>query len=194
MVVEKKSMLLIIVLILCSLMCACGKLDEESDVFSAGDTGEIILEENLAEQFEKGYNLPVDASQREEAENDCRKAMELIRDIYGQADKGDASNVVLSDVTVLEMQEILKDIGSPIMAGVTYSIMENFESIDNFLKECMEGISGSAVIYEIHSSGGIGRMKFIFDGTDMYVLGVSAVWNSEDEPEAAYVSYTRIKE
>ena len=194
MVVEKKSMLLIIVLILCSLMCACGKNDEESDEFSAGDMGEIILEENLAEQFEKGYNLPVDASQREEAENDCKKVMELIRDIYEQADKGDASNVVLSDVTVLEMQEILKGMGSPVMAGVTYSNMENFEIVDNFIKECMEGISGSAVIYEIHSSGGIGRMKFIFDGTDMYVLGVSAVWNSEDAPEAAYVSYTRIKE
>lgn len=189
-----KCMLPIIVLILCCLMCACGKHDEESDKLSAGDTGEIILEDNLAEQFEKGYDLPVDASQREEAENDCKKAMELIRDIYGQADKGDASNVVLSDATVFEMQGILKDIGSPIMAGATYSNMENFENIDNFLKECMEGLSGSAVIYEIHFSGGIGRMKFIFDGTDMYVLGVSAVWNSEDEPEVAYVYYTRIKE
>lgn len=194
MVIEKKGMLLLIVLILCSLMCACGKHDEGSDEFSAGDTGEIILEENLAEQFEKGYNLPVDASQREEAENDCKKAMELIRDIYEQADKGDASNVVLSDVTVLEMQEILKGMGSPVMAGVTYSNMENFEVVYNFLKECMEGISGSAVIYEIHSSGGIGRMKFIFDGTDMYVLGVSAMWNSGDESEVVYVSYTRIKE
>lgn len=187
-------MLLIIVLILCSLMCVRGKHDEESTKFSAGDTGEIILEEKLVEQFEKGYNLPVDASQRDEAEYDCKKAMELIRDIYGQADKGDASNVVLSDVTVLEMQEILKDIGSPVMAGVTYSNMENFEFIDNFLKECMEGISGSSVIYEIHSSGGIGRMKYIFDGKDMFLLDMSAVWNGEDESEVVYVSYTRIKE
>ena len=189
-----RCMLLIMVLILCFLMYACGKYDEESDGLSAGDTGEIILKENVAEQFEKGYNLPVDANQREEAENECKEAMELIRDIYEQADKGDASNVVLSDVTMLEMQEILKDIGSSVMAGVTYSNMENFERVDNFLKECMEGLSGSAVVYEIHSSGGIGRMKFIFDGTDMYVLGVSAIWNSEDEPVVVYVSYTRIKE
>ena len=194
MVINKKYVLMIIILMLCSLMCACGKYDEESDELSAGHTGEIILADNTAEQFEKGYDLPVDADQREEAENGCKKAMEFIRDIYGQADKGDASNVVLSDVTVLEMQDKLKVIGSPVMAGVTYSNMENFESVDNFLKECVEGISGSAVVYEIHSGGGIGRMKFIFDGTDMYVLGVSAVWNSEDEPEIAYVSYTKIKE
>ncbi len=72
--------------------------------------------------------------------------------------------------------------------------MDNFESVDRFLKECVRGVSGSIVIYEIHSEGGIGRMMFIFDGTDMYVLSASAVWNDENEPEISYVSYTRIKE
>ena len=194
MVIEKKSKLLMIVLILCSLACACGEQNKELDKFSAGDTGENCIEKNLPEEFEKGYNLPVDAGQREEAESDCRRAMELICDIYGQADKGDASNVVLLDATMLEMQEILKNIGSPVIAEVTYSNMENFEIADIFLKECMEGISGSTVVYEIHSSGSIGRKKFIFDGTDMYVLSASAAWDKENEPEVTYVSYTRIKE
>lgn len=75
-----------------------------------------------------------------------------------------------------------------------YILIWNFERIDNFLKECIKGVSGSAVIYEIHSSGGLGRMKFIFDGTDMYLLSATAVWDSGNEPVIAYVSYTRIKE
>ena len=29
---------------------------------------------------------------------------------------------------------------------VTYSNMENYESVDSFLKECMEGKSGSASV------------------------------------------------
>ena len=39
--------------------------------------------------------------------------------------------------------------------------MENYESVDSFLEEWMEGKSGSVVIYEIHNDGGLGRMKFI---------------------------------
>lgn len=199
MIIKKKRILLIIMLILGSLLAACGKHDESLDEFTAGDLEGIVLEENTTkqntiEQFEKGYDLPVDANQRKEAENDCRKAMELIRDIYGQSEKGDAFNIVLSDVTLLEMQDKLKNIGSSVKAGVTYSNMKNFESVDTFLRDCMEGISGSAVIYEIHSSGGIGRMKFSYDGTDMYVLSASAAWNKDNEPEITYVSYTRIKE
>lgn len=113
MIIKKKRILLIILLTLDSLMAACGKHDELLGEFSAGNTEEIVLEENTTkqntiEQFEKGYDLPMDANQRKEAENDCKKAMELIRDIYVQAGKGDASNIVLSDVTMLEMQDKLK--------------------------------------------------------------------------------------
>lgn len=54
-----------------------------------------------------GYDLPVDVQEREEAETDCKKLMELYFDIYESADKGMASYVVLDDQTVLEMQKKL---------------------------------------------------------------------------------------
>lgn len=69
--------------------------------------------------------------------------MELYLDIYETADKGIASNVVLDDQTVLEIQKKVKDAGYPIATMVTYSNMENYESVDSFLKECMEGKRGS---------------------------------------------------
>lgn len=103
--------------------------------------------------------------------------MELIFDIYKDADKGTASNVVLNDETVLEMQKRLMETGCPVSTLVTYSNMENYESVDRFLEECTDGKSGSVVIYEIHGDGGIGRMKFIFDGTEMYVVSAGSVWN-----------------
>ena len=105
--------------------------------------------------------------------------MELYLDIYETADKGIASNVVLDDQTVLEIQKKVKDAGYPIATMVTYSNMENYESVDSFLKECMEGKRGSVVIYEIHNDGGLGRMKFIFDGTDMYVVSTRGIWNEQ---------------
>ena len=182
-------------------MCACGKEDSVVGESLVEDTEEVSsteetksAEEEAAEQWEKGYGLPVDEQEEKEAANDCKKMMELIFDIYKDADKGTASNVVLNDETVLEMQKRLMETGCPVSSLVTYSNMENYESVDRFLEECTDGKSGSVVIYEIHDDGGIGRMKFIFDGTEMYVVSAGGIWNDNNKPGMSYISYTRIKE
>ena len=201
MVLRKKSILLIMAFLIGCFVCACGKEDSIVDEFLVEDTEDVSsteeiksAEEEAAEQWEKGYDLPVDEQEREEAETDCKKQMELYLDIYETADKGIASNVALDDQTVLEMQRKLKDAGCPVTTMVTYSNMGNYESVDSFLKECMEGKSGSAVIYEVHNDGGLGRMKFIFDGTDMYVVSAKGIWNADNKPGISYISYTRLKE
>jgi len=84
--------------------------------------------------------------------------------------------------------------GCPVATLVLYSNMGNYENVDNFLNECMDGKSGVVVIYEICDDGGVGRMKFIFDGTDMYIVSTRGVWNDNNTPGTSYISYTRIKE
>ena len=201
MVLRKKSILLIMVFLIGGFVCACGKEDSVAGESLVEDTEEVSsteetksAEEEAAEQWEKGYGLPVDEQEEKEAANDCKKMMELIFDIYKDADKGTASNVVLNDETVLEMQKRLMETGCPVSTLVTYSNMENYESVDRFLEECTDGKSGSVVIYEIHGDGGIGRMKFIFDGTEMYVVSAGGIWNDNNKPGMSYISYTRIKE
>ena len=198
---KKKSILLIMVFLIGCFVCACGKeksvvgetlVEDTEEVSSTEETKSA--EEEAAEQWEKGYGLPVDEQEEKEAANDCKKMMELIFDIYKDADKGTASNVVLNDETVLEMQKRLMETGCPVSTLVTYSNMENYESVDRFLEECTDGKSGSVVIYEIHGDGGIGRMKFIFDGTEMYVVSAGGIWNDNNKPGMTYISYTRIKE
>ncbi len=104
MVLRKKSILLIIVFLIGGFVCACGKEDSVAGETLVEDTEEVSstekiknAEEEAAEQWEKGYDLPVDEQEREEAETDCKKQMELYLDIYETADKGIASNVVLDD-------------------------------------------------------------------------------------------------
>ena len=201
MVLREKSILLIMVFLIGCFVCACGKekrvvgetLVEDTDEVSSTEEAKSG-EEEAAEQWEKGYGLPVDEQEEKEAESDCKKMMELIFDIYNGADKGTASNVVLNDETVLEMQKKLMETGCPVSTLVTYSNMENYESVDRFLEECTDGKSGSVVIYEIQDDGGIGRMKFIFDGTEMYVVSARGIWNDNNKPGMSYISYTRIKE
>ena len=122
--------------------------DTEKVSFTEGTKN---AEEEAAEQWEKGYGLPVDEQEKKEAANDCKKMMELIFDIYKGADKGTASNVVLNDETVLEMQKRLMETDCPVSTLVTYSNMENYESVDCFLEECIDGKSGSVMSYVFQS-------------------------------------------
>ena len=201
MVLKKKSFLLIMVFLIGCCVCACGKEDcitsetleeETEEVSSTKETKSA--EEEAAEQWKMGYDLPVDEQEAVEAENDCIEMMELISDIYGDADKGAASNVVLEDETIFKMQRKIMETGCSVATLVLYSNMGNFESVDSFLEDCMVGKSGSVVIYEIHDDCGIGRLKFIFDGTDMYVVSAKGIWNADNKPGISYISYTRLKE
>ena len=153
MALKRKSILLIMVFLIGCFVCACGKKDSVAGESLVEDTEEVSsteetksAEEEAAEQWEKGYDLPVDEQEREEAESDCKKVMGLISDIYDCADKGDASNVVLNDETIHEMQDRIKEKGYPVTTMETYSNMENYEKVDNFLKECLKGKSGSVIV------------------------------------------------
>lgn len=104
MALKRKSILLIMIFLIGCFVCACGKKDSVTGESLVEDTEEVSsteetksAEEEAAEQWEKGYDLPVDEQEREEAETDCKKLMELYLDIYETADKGIASNVVLDD-------------------------------------------------------------------------------------------------
>ena len=55
----------------------------------------------------EGLWAPVDEQEEKEVENDCRAMMERIYEFYKEADKGTASNVVLTDETILELQKKL---------------------------------------------------------------------------------------
>lgn len=142
----------------------------------------------------KDYDIPVSEEEKKEAEYDCRRMMEFVADIYGQAEREDLSDVILSDEAVFRMQDIIKGTGSPVTTAVLYSDMENYKAADLFLRECEKGECGSLAVYKIRYDGGIGRSKFIFDGRDMYVLTASAVWSMDGNPRISNISCAKIDE
>lgn len=195
---RKKVYALVMVLIISVLICACqkenGTMEEFSVEETASEEGAASEDKEGKERLQKGYDLPVEEGDWKEAEADCKMMMGLILDIYRQADKGEASNIVLNDETLLAMQEKVSETGFPVMTTIIYGNMENHEKADHFLKQCMEGKNGTQTIYEIRSDGGIRRIKYRYDGTDMYELSANAVWGMDGTSEVSYVAYTRIKE
>lgn len=167
---------------------------------SADEVGRSISEkkdraaEAAANREGKGYGLSIDQGEMREAEADCREVLDRISDIYHQALEGEASSTALDDETVFALQDAVGETGCPTAAMVTYADMENYEAANDFLKNCREGKSGSQVIYTVYPDGAVGRLKYIFDGTDMYVLSARAQWKDAEWSGVTYISYTRIKE
>lgn len=191
--IRKKTVLIFILAFSIMLLCSC---ENKSNQKSMYEEEEENVSDSVSEMsvYEKGYDLPVPDSEREETKTDCKKIMELIQDIYIQADKGEATNAVVSDETMLQMKEVVKETGYSVIGAEQYSVMENYQQMDQFLLNSEQNKEGMVIMYEIDWDGGVGRKKYIYDGTDMYVLSTRAAWNDENEPMVTYISYTRIKE
>ena len=212
----KKKRILPIIMLMCSVLsCACNNNRKSIKNEYAEQVGEKEYAESTEREAgtdrkietpsgypsmpygnkeEKGYDLPIDARQRAEAEEDCKEMMGLILELYENADQGCASNVVITDEVIEQMVEQLKATGCPVTITELYSNMENYTKLEAFLNAAAAGNGGSAVVYEIHSDGGIGRYKYSFDGKDMYVLSAKAAWSDDDMPVITGISYNRIKE
>lgn len=188
-----------IMIMMAGFLCACGgKKQEEFSLSGAREGGE---EPSLAEsredndkngRWEKGYDLPVDEDERKEAEADLRAALELTRDIYQEADKGDASNVVLSEEVLIQLKEKLKTMGMPVTGSEPYQVMENWQEMERFLQDAGVGKAGAVLLYRIHRDGGIGRFQYQYDGENLYVLAANMTWGKDETPMPAYISYTRM--
>lgn len=126
--------------------------------------------ENSGEESQKGYNLPIEDKEQKTAEKDCIAALNLIQDIYREADKGKALNVVLEN-----------------------SVMENYQEMEGFLYDTEQGISGETVLYNILKDGSIDRKKFIYDGREIYLLTTKGGWKNET-PIIISHSFAKIKQ
>lgn len=188
--------------LMCSMVfCSCSK--EEKKNVTVKETEKEVVEETAerteqeeAVDFEpeKGYDLPVPAQDRAEAEQDFCRLMALLTDIYKNADKGNSSNVVLGSNTMQKMTMKIKGQGYPVISSGTYSNMENYKEVENFLMNAESGKEGFVVVYKVHSDGGIGREKYVYDGEDMFLLASNTAWDADNKLHMTFISCTRLKE
>ena len=129
MVSKKISILFRMALISGVLLCACqnegeGKKTGLHVEFTEFDPGkETGSDREEAEQWERGYRLPIEKQEQKEAEADCDYVMKSFFPIYEQAEKGKASNVVLSDDTVFKIQKKVGETGYPVYTMIRWDIL-----------------------------------------------------------------------
>lgn len=179
-----KSMLRLLVFFSIWILSACQK-----------NEASLIPENQIAQikQEAVGYGLTVAETEKIEAEQDCKKILDCISELYQAADYGDAINVVLDDTTILEMQNKVKALGVPVYTSIPYCNMENYEIVDRFLLDALAGKSSTVTIYEIQPDGAVGRIKYLFSGTDMYEISTRGVWKEDGTTGISTISRTKIQ-
>lgn len=175
-------------------LCSCRNENEQKESSTKATVLQTENEHKNSEIYEKGYDLPVEEPVKEEAIEDCIGVMEQIRDIYRNADKGTALNAVIEKSIMLQMKNVIKTNGYPVIGSDPYSAMDNYQKMERFLSDAKQRNAGEVILYEIYEDGGIGRLKYSYDGTDMYLLSARGTWNDDEEPVVSSVSYTRMKE
>ncbi|MCX4328005.1 MAG: DUF6070 family protein [Lachnospiraceae bacterium] len=197
---NQKKYLIVFILACSMFLCYCSKAEKTAETIiepkeeAAKETAAVTIPEKPADSGEgKGYGLPVPDQDREEAGRDSCRLMLLLANIYKQADKGDSLNAVLSHKSMKKMVMKIKKQGYPVTSSEIYSNMENHKQVHAFLKNAETGKKGSVVIYKILLDGSLGRNKYIYNGTDMYILTSTAEWDKDNKPCMSFISYTKIK-
>ena len=179
----KKCLLIMLIFLSCSFVRVC-KADGE----------DIKKKEGATEQIEKGYDLPIDPAEKERAEKDCLKKMGLIQKVYPVSGKG-AGNAVISDEDRAKMADVISQDGAAVLYGDSRLVpVRNYEKMESFLRKAERGETCDELLYKINTGGGIRREKYVFDGTDMYVLTCIGTWREDNEPGISGIYYTRLKE
>ncbi len=167
-------------------LTGCGAFRQESE--------EKRREPDIPEnQAEKGYDLPVEEGEREEAEKDCFVKLQLVRDFFPAYQDGDDS-IELSDEQIEWAAEKIAEDGCCVMAAGEYADLENYERLEAFLERAANGAEGEEILYKISRSGMISRQKYKSDGKELYVISAVASRQNGGEPVLAYLTSTRIKE
>ena len=161
--------------------------------FSAGCSHKNTVAEDK-ESYERGYNLPIDSAEQEEAEKDCAEMMEAIRDIYEKADKGTSINAVISQETAIKMQQIIAEKDVPAAVSGFDVDMMHYDAMEDFLDEASAGNQAEVILYRIHTDGTVSREKFTFDGKDMYSLYTKGRWTDDMEPAFSVNSLSRMSQ
>lgn len=193
--VVKKKYILLFWLLFCIVLSSCTSTDKKMD----GKINKDIITKNKndskdkEELLEKGYNLPVPEYEKTEAENSCKEVMEMVSGLYKNADKGSSLNVIIKNKIIRKMVKVIGNAGYPARCNEAYTNMENYKKFKRFINNSISGKKGSCVVYDVHTDGGIGRKKYIYNGKEMYLLCAGSYWNNNNKPEITFVSYSRIK-
>lgn len=132
----------------------------------------------LAQAEETAIPLtPISSAQLNEYKSEAQKAMNCYKDIYLDADKGSASNVVLSSDTVAQIVGVLGANGYSAIDYFCDLNMQNAQALIDFGNMVNAGMDAEACYYVVHSDGSLHANNLSYKAGVASVVTVSAEWD-----------------
>lgn len=141
---------------------------------------------------EKGYNLPIDQNQQEQAKTDLEKIIEQIEPGISTYQNESQYGMQIPKDKLEELTNHLAKEGYIIKNDNLYSNVKNWEKLDSFLKKAQKGEKDELVLYDLRASGTLCRQRYYFVGEDLYVFSVSMIPGQLGKYRDNYCSNTKL--
>ena len=181
------------VVLMLTIVVGCNKNKDDSLSMSEMTHAEISTEDETTGYLEKGYDLAVDQREMEQADEETNTFLDQLGNMYLSYWNEEHGEYEVPDEVLEETAYSLAENGYVIRADAFYSNIRNEEKFELFLNNSSDGKRGHIVLYELGTRASVTRNKYIFDGSDMYVLASRTDINSKGERIQRYCSYTRLK-
>ena len=176
----KKKLTAALVILSMAALSGCG-VPEDVREDTSGDTPDQTEESVSEDDFYHVKSIEMEESEEESAENLMNSFGALCAEIYENADKGSASNVVLEEETVHEMVEAAAAEGLTVTCGSYDYNMLNYENVDECLRKAAAGEAAEAEFYEITASGYFRYFGLTAEEGDLIVTYANAAFNDAME-------------
>lgn len=176
----KKKLTAALVILSMAALSGCGA-PEDGREDTSGDTPDQTEESVSEDDFYHVKSIEMEESEEESAENLMNSFGALCAEIYENADKGSASNVVLEEENVHEMVEAAAAEGLTVTCGSYDYNMLNYENVDECLRKAAEGEAAEAEFYEITASGYFRYFSLGAEEGDLIVTYANAAFNDAME-------------
>lgn len=160
-------------------------------------SAEIENEQNPFEEPEENsaYEIKIvemDQKEKEEAAEKISAVIEKCSSIYRQADKGEASNVVLDEASVHAMIDKTAEDGLSVTCGSHDYNMPHYETVDHCLQKAKKGEDTETEFYVLNTGGVFRYFYFQYKSGNLFVTSVSAVLNESMKPVIQQMEKTQV--
>ena len=164
-----------------------------------GSQNDLIInnteEENVVMDENDDYELKnIEMGRKEEKDisDRLRKMVGKCKRIYSQADKGNASNIVLEEETVHTMIESIAEENVAITCGSHDYNMLNYKQVDDALSLAKTGENTETEFFVINTSGVWIYNKLQFKNKDLYVTSATAAFDDNMSPHIVQIEKIQV--
>lgn len=184
---KKRSLIIILLLVCVLVLCACGKKGQQSGSSSASSSVTSAAEAADAPAMDTPpaeYNTiaSADKSERKQLRQELLDVAEGCADIYANADKGRALNVVLSNSSYYAMVEHIGSMGYAAVDSLGSWDMEGYINLLDFCERISLGQDCGGTYYTVYPDGQISAYHLELKSGEWHLITMTAVWDKNGKP------------